>query len=262
MSTKNNCLVFFIVLVAIVCCLPRSSRTDWDSWFGLCTASVPSPVSGKPFRSKTGIEFVWIPPGSFEMGSNDYINSRPCHIVKLEKGFWMAKHEVSQNLWQKVMRNNPQKDTGYCGDYPVFRVSWHESIEFCKRLSKIEKLELRLPSEAEWEYVSKMGEVVLPRLEYTKNDRHHFLKLVSQGKPNKLGIYHMLGNASEWCFDVWHPNYQGAPSDGKPRLSGNAALRVVRGGGFLNHYERHNPVNRQGVNAYEGVAGLRLVLNQ
>ena len=85
--------------------------------------SLPTPDADKtqepePGESRTfaGIEMVWIPPGSFDMGSPSGEESRDSdekqHRVTLTKGFWMGKYEVTQAQWQAVMRSNPSNFKG------------------------------------------------------------------------------------------------------------------------------------------------------
>ncbi len=48
----------------------------------------------------------------------------------------------------------------------------------------------------------------------------------------------MHGNVWEWCEDIYHENYQGAPADGAAWTEGGeervpgTPFRVLRGGGF------------------------------
>ena len=72
-----------------------------------------------------GIEFVGIPPGEFLMGSTvEYAggDERPLTRVKISKGFYLGKYEVTQDQWQAVMGNNPSESSG-CGRCPVEKVS-------------------------------------------------------------------------------------------------------------------------------------------
>ena len=61
-------------------------------------------------RSFDGIEFVWIPPGEFRMGSTSrhgYSNEKPVTRVRITRGFWLGKYEVTQRQWASVMGSNP-----------------------------------------------------------------------------------------------------------------------------------------------------------
>ena len=85
-----------------------------------------------------GIEFVWIPPGEFQMGSTSAhadSDEQPLTRVRLTRGFWMGKYEVTQDQWEAVMGNNPSRFNTYGGDFPVERVSWEDAQDFIGRLN-------------------------------------------------------------------------------------------------------------------------------
>ena len=120
------------------------------------------------------LELVWIPPGTFMMGSpaNEVgreegvghgAGKETQHAVTLTKGFWMGKYEITQAQWQRVMGNNPSDNKG--AENPVEMVSWNDCQEFLKNLnaqienqkSRIGNGQFRLPTEAEWEYACRAG---------------------------------------------------------------------------------------------------------
>jgi len=98
------------------------------------------------------IEMVWVPAGSFTMGSNDPndYNAQPAHQVNLTKGFWMGKYQVTQEQYEDVMGHNPSYFTTANGQppasgendrrRPVEQVSWYDVILFCNKLSIMEGL--------------------------------------------------------------------------------------------------------------------------
>jgi formylglycine-generating enzyme required for sulfatase activity len=97
----------------------------------------------------------------------------------------------------------------------------------------------RLPSEAEWEYACRAGMTAdyagdLDVMAWYSKNSDNKTRQVGQKQPNAFGLYDMHGNVWEWCEDIWHGNYHGAPTDGSAWLSGgNSSLRVVRGGSWF-----------------------------
>ena len=94
----------------------------------------------------TGIKMVYIPPGEFE--TNDPLNKNIILRIKISKGFYIGKYEVTQGQWEKVMGNNPSSFKSAGKSAPVESVTWIECIDFCNKLGP----DFRLPSDAEWEY--------------------------------------------------------------------------------------------------------------
>ncbi|NCP84288.1 MAG: formylglycine-generating enzyme family protein, partial [Bacteroidetes bacterium] len=103
------------------------------------------------------MEFVYIEPGSFYMGSTvGDSDEKPVHQVTITQGFYMGKYEVTQKQWVAIMGSNPSF-TGYgIGDnYPVNYVTWNDIQTFVTKLNEKEGgTKYRLPTEAEWEYWS------------------------------------------------------------------------------------------------------------
>ena len=95
------------------------------------------PAAGES-RVFDGIEFVWIPAGEFRMGStSQYASSaeKPVTRVRISKGFWLGKYEVTQSQWESVIRSNPSFFKNYGGNCPVEQVSWNEVQEYIKKLN-------------------------------------------------------------------------------------------------------------------------------
>jgi formylglycine-generating enzyme required for sulfatase activity len=139
---------------------------------------------------------------------------------------------------------------------PVDSVGWLEAVEFCQRLSRRTGRKYRLPSEAEWEYAARagnvedfaFGEIITPSLanyseeiptgEAASDEIRDKTFPVKAFWANAYGLYDMHGNVWEWCADVWHTDYSGALADGKPRTNGGeSGRRVLRGGAWCNWAE-------------------------
>lgn len=218
-------LVLLVGLIALGGCSGNGSNSSKG----------PSP--GTVVKNNVGMEFAYIPAGSFQMGS-DKSDSRgtPIHQVTFASGFYMGRYEVTEAQWQKVMGNAPE--FGGCGDNcPVSGVSWNDVQEFVKKLNaQNDGYTYHLPSEAEWEYAARAGtkgddvadaDSVAWSKENSGGKRHP----VGQKKPNVWGLYDMYGNVDEWVTDYFHFHYEGAPTDGSAWMTGgDTDFRTTRGG--------------------------------
>jgi formylglycine-generating enzyme required for sulfatase activity len=226
------------------------------------------PVVSKPqnITNRIGMKFVWIPPGSFTMGSkNGLSDEKPVHRVKIGKGFYIGKYEVTQAQWLKVMGRNPSEFRG--DNLPVEWVSWAAAQEFIQRLNtQNDGYVYRLPSEAEWEYACRAGTKgnyagdLNSMAWYDENagDKTH---PVGRKRPNRFGLYDMHGNVEEWCMDYYHENYNGAPADGSAWLSGENLrdCRVLRGGSWYHYAIFCRSADRSYSNGSQAYTGLRIV---
>jgi formylglycine-generating enzyme required for sulfatase activity len=210
------------------------------------------PPRGASVRNQIAMEFVWIPPGTFTMGSkNGRTNELPVHQVTFKQGFYMGRYEVTRPQWQALMGKDPSAFLceGVC---PVTDVNWDDTQKFIQKLNQLnDGFVYRLPSEAEWEYAGRAG----TRTEFSfgdslSSDQANFkgdhpyggaAKGVDRGRPaavgsyppNAFGLYDMHGNVSEWCQDWYRVYDTSAPTDGSAWLSGGSQThRVVRGGGW------------------------------
>lgn len=194
-------------------------------------------------------EMLAIPPGSFEMGSNngsaDEYDEKPVHRVNISRSFALGKTEVTQAQWRAVMGSNPSlyKD---CGDNcPVEQVSWDDAKAFIEKLNAKTGKPYRLPSEAEWEYACRAD----GKNEYCGGDNLASVgwygaystplgnsdktpNPVAGKQANAFGLFDMSGNVAEWVEDSAHDSYAGAPTDGSA-WPGDGAKRVIRGGSLL-----------------------------
>ena len=104
-------------------------------------------------------KFVYIPPGTFMMGSPSDEPGRDSgevlHEVKLTHGFYIQSTQVTQGQWHSIMGNNPSFFSSAGNNCPVERVSWDDAQEYIKKLNQKNECVYRLPIEAEWEYAAR-----------------------------------------------------------------------------------------------------------
>jgi len=244
-------------------------------------------------KNSVGMEFVWIPPGEFVMGGclskselirtykdamlsdgfgtrgwDDGIDAEfPQHLVKLTKGFWMGRHEVTQEQYKTIMGKNPSFFRYRCPhcdnvidpavldenafsdsakNHPVESVTWFQALEFCKKLSAKENRMYSLPTEAQWEYACRAGTKTpfsfgtdftkLGEYSWYDGNSSGVTHRVGQKKPNAWGLFDMHGNVAEWCLDRYDPTFYTGDLRIDPvcktSIKLETDLRVVRGGSF------------------------------
>jgi len=222
---------------------PPSPRTAGGTQVAVGVYPQPLAVP-QTLRNSLGMEFVLIPAGELQMGSNDTgadDDEKPVHTVRLTKPFYLGKYEVTQAQWEAVMGNNRSHFKGDSA-WPVESVSWEDVQEFIRRLNARERgtASYRLPTEAEWEYAARAGSTTAYSFGNSASDLGRYAWYgdnaggkthpVGQLQPNAWGLYDMHGNVWEWVQD-WFGTYpSGTVADPAGPTSGSG--RVYRGGGW------------------------------
>ena len=219
---------------------------------GICGTDAGCDSDGKCIP--TGIEWVRIAGGTFEMGSNDFSRAQPVHRVTVPT-FEMSKTAVTVDQYRACV------DAGACtapdtggscnwyktdrGSHPINCVDWDQAQDFANWLAA------RLPSEAEWEYAARSGgrdwkypwgdeeatceRAVMYEGSYPGCGRGSTWPVCSRPTGNTTqGLCDMAGNVSEWVQDWYHHGYDGAPTDGSAWESPAGSDRVIRGGSWHN----------------------------
>lgn len=224
-----------------------------------------------PFDADTGIVVVLIPGGATFAGAQrddrlEELTHDPAardyeHLFRTRlRPYFISKYEVSAAQWRRVMGDEPNRyplrvavpDERARGVHPVEMVSWDEATEFLRRI------DLRLPTEIEWEHAARAGGPTIwwrgltvddigkrvniadasawdaeARWTATRprfDDGHHLHAPVDALEPNGFGLHHVVGNVWEWCAE-WSTAYRQGPPD--PLLTAAARrLRPLRGGSF------------------------------
>ena len=167
----------------------------------------------------------------------------------------VCKYPVTQDMWMEVMEENPSYFKG--GRRPVESVSWWDALEYCNKLSEKYNLEpvydlskkdegilkinqlggeteypniadfrktegFRLPTELEWEWFARGGEIAIQdgvfnynysgstninEVAWYLNNSNKQTHDVGTKKPNQLGLYDCTGNVWEWCYDTTSSGY-------------------------------------------------------
>lgn len=208
----------------------------------------------------SGIEFAWIEKGCFAMGAEKAGKTddrgsppvpRPDEVPRHEvciDGFWMGRHEVTREQWQRVMAPATQVDA-VLARHPVTHVSWEDAQAFLQRMNAAAAPgeRFRLPTEAEWEFACSPGEPATP-IEGRRAERFEevragaWLKIplhedqttraVGELKPNSFGLYDMLGNVWEWTADVYLSDGYKRHARENPLVVAGSERHVLRGGSF------------------------------
>jgi len=211
--------------------------------------------------------FVRIPPGAFQMGSNaaagtpyySHATQRPVHQVTISWMFWIGRYEVTQAEYRAVMGTNPSRFQGPSwngsANFAVETVSWVDAMAFCAALTAREAAagrlptgyQYRLPTEAEWEFCCRAGTTTEfhygPSLDCSQaniaSSNHTsgscyspFSASVGLFAPNAWGLFDMHGNMAEWCLDGWDgsANYPSAAVV-DPYVS-SGPVQMTRGGSW------------------------------
>ena len=189
-----------------------------------------------------GLEMIWIPGGSFEMGDGfgeGMGNELPVHQVTLD-GFYMGLYPVTQAQWTKLVPDNPSRfeDT----DAPVEQVTWDDVAAFIGKLNAAHdgRYNFSLPSEAQWEYAARSGGNMelyaggsdIHKLAWYEENSGGHTHAVGEKAPNGLGLFDMSGNVWEWCRDTFAADAYTRHAARNPVVEMAGADRVIRGGSW------------------------------
>ncbi len=180
-----------------------------------------------------------------EQGSDASSREKPVHQVTVSS-YYIGETEVTQSLWLAVMGTMPSNFTGM--QLPVEQVSWEDCQAFIAALNAMTGQQFRLPTEAEWEFAARGGNMSMGYKYsgsdnlasvawYSYNDSwdvrgtgYYGTHPVATRNPNELMLYDMSGNVHEWCQD-WYGAYD-AGEQVNPLGPAGGTTRVYRGGSW------------------------------
>lgn len=250
----------------------NAGNTSFDFVMTRVISKNPNNTKVKTF-TVNGISFdmIYVEGGTFMMGSNDdgsWVSEKPVHQVTLS-GYYIGKYEVTQDLWQVVMGENPSHFKNNPKN-PVECVSWNDCQIFVKKLNELTGMHFRLPTEAEWEFAARggnrssgnkyAGNNNLDDVAWYTDNSGGSPHIVGSKLPNELDIYDMSGNVDEFCQD----RYGRYPGDAQTNPTGpsSGSNRVYRGGSWVN-FARDCRVSDRRSNtpsSTDSYMGLRLAL--
>lgn len=256
----------------------------------------PAPVTEYTVNGVT-FKMVEVEGGTFMMGVDQQVGyAYPAHEVTLST-YSIGQTEVTQELWVAVMGSNPSYfneygnadlhsnhnswDAGINLQRPVDYVNYSDCLAFCAKLNEMTGLNFRIPTEAEWEFAARGGNLT-HGYEYAGSDSINDVawwketlpsstlwtdgwgtQTVATKAPNELGIYDMSGNVEEWCYD-WFAAYSSTAEPlTNPTGPATGTQRAKRGGTCTNKYAYSLIVyyrQPQNPDARGNTRGLRLAL--
>ncbi len=234
------------------------------------------PTSFVTIVTRAGVEPLWvrISAGEYERGSSSpesHGDESPPHRVKISKPFWIMCTPVTNAMYQIFNPNHsaqvwPGLDQEMLAMHPVVNVSWYEAMAFALWLGG------RIPTEAEWEFVCRAGtstqwfsgdtaESLTGYAHHRAGDENSGTKPVGSYRPNPIGLYDVVGNVWEWCYDWYSPYTQENKTD--PQGPPGGLRKVLRGGGFWNDAHRMRSSFRSNARPADGApgTGFRVVID-
>jgi formylglycine-generating enzyme required for sulfatase activity len=182
---------------------------------------------------------IAIPPGRVTLSDRRTQRTSSFELAPYE----LAAFAITQARYARVTGQRPSTAQG--DQLPVEGVSWLDAVRFCNALSRREGLApayridadvagvewdasadgYRLPTEAEWEHACRAGTAgarygQLDEIAWHRGNSHERMHDVGGKRPNAWGLYDMLGNVWEWCWDIYDAEVYGT-------------YRVLRGGGWF-----------------------------
>jgi len=172
------------------------------------------------------LKMVLIEKGTIKIGGN-------LTEVKIHS-FFIDKYEVTveayKNFCNLTNRELPEKPTwGWNDNDPIVNISWEDANSYALWAGK------RLPTEAEWEFAAKSEYADIQQYAWFKDNSNSMVQFVGQKKPNKNGIFDILGNVMEWCNDWYSIEYPQKSDLSDPKGPITGTYKVLKGGAWNNY---------------------------
>ena len=226
---------------------------------------LPSPGLRTRVNAKDGQAYVWIPSGRFTLGCSPgdvecEKDELPSHIVRVRKGFWMSRTEVTR---AQVRQTGREQRSGRRWQPAGYRAV----VDGCQGLlrgsgrppphrKRVGIRRARGSTSSRYDALRDIG-----WYEGNSDDRPH---PVGQKTPNAFGLFDMLGNVYEWVADRYYNVYDESDDESLVEPLAPNASGVTRGGAFTSQAKELRVSNRFELppDAEEGIVGFRCVADQ
>lgn len=235
--------------------------------------------------SNISIEWIHIPAGILHRGTPSgaidgivrahsdlglprsyFVKEAPQAIVTLA-AYYIARVPITIGRWNQYARACGQEVVPGNADYPVDEISWDAAVAFCTWARGELQLDVRLPTEEEWERAARGDD----EREYPWGDGFNpeFANLAEHGLGHPLpvgslprgascfGVLDLAGNVDEWTATIYYP-YPGAPEDVAQVENWAADPHITRGGDYRHHRDLARCARRYGLYMPRVGAGFRL----
>jgi len=188
------------------------------------------------------MKMIAVPPGEVTLSDR-----RTQRAWSVDLGpYQLAAFPVTQAQYAQATGHRPSAVQG--DRLPVEGVSWWDAVRFCNARSQRDGFTpayrlhadgddiewdvaadgYRLPTEAEWEFACRAGTAgprygPLDDIAWYRDNSHERIHDVGGKRPNGWGLYDMLGNVWDWCWDMYDAEIYGC-------------YRVLRGGGWFDEH--------------------------
>ena len=225
-------------------------------------------IGSKSLREKDGMEILYVPGGSFEMGSTELTYAKPVRTVDVD-GFYIDKYEVTNGQYRRCVSegacqfggentsNTRERyyDNPVYTNHPVINLNWYEARDYCQWVGG------DLPTEAQWEKAARGTdgrryqwgdfEPNKSKAKYNQNEGDTMPVGSYSQNVSPFGAMDMAGNVWEWTQDWYADSYSPDDTD-NPSGPTAGQFRTIRGGcwyyeaTFIRsaHRSKHNPLYR------------------
>lgn len=250
-----------------------------NSFSGNSAETNPTPVLNEQQKKELAVintiekNMVPIQGGSYKTSSSEAKDAATLTISVNSLSF--GKYEITQQQWKTIMGQTRSRHEN-CNECPVESVSWTDVDSFVRKINRISGKQFRLPTEAEWEYVTqkvvgeKMKDFISDPDKYNRqwasvleNTAWHTgnSKRSTQpvGKKKDLFELHdLFGNVAEWCADYYQPS-----KTDDPQGPATGTRKVIKGGSYQDDEEKFGAGKRdsEDPNSSRRTVGFRLVMD-